>query len=346
MGLSLYEALAGGLGNEQQYQSQDPYLMGGLSILKSPTPAPRTNSEAILLPLLQGLAGGAMMGYGQSNANNTAYADYKASPLLAQLAGQQNIGPVANGALYANELLHDYSSPTAPEGWTPKIGQQDLGLAALTMQAQQEDAQKKRQAQEELKAKVDLALNPEIRQAKIDDTIATEAGKAGVTAAKPVGLPASMVGTLAEQKAIVDEAQSLGTVLKNSGQSWGSLRASEAFTGLDDSGISLRIADLADRVLRSRSGAAAPVVEQNKLKKIIAGDKSVSPQQAGELILKFADRERANAKSQIDLVTTLGGAAGIAKAFEAPAAPPTPPPGYRLTGNRNANGDWGMVPIR
>jgi hypothetical protein len=51
--------------------------------------------------------------------------------------------------------------------------------------------------------------------------------------------------------------------------------------------------DVADRTLRSRSGAAAPVVEQDRIRKFIAGDRTVPPQMVANFLRAAAERERA-----------------------------------------------------
>jgi hypothetical protein len=260
-----------------------------------------------------------MIGYGKDQAQQTAYDAYRDSPLLAALQ-PKNIGPIADGSAYGAALELPYVSPDAPEGWTAKQGKTDTLLAALTRQSEDEKAQKRA----ELQAQFDFNFSPAMIEAEANKAGAIEAAKKG----QGREIPTVLVGELADQKAIVDEARSLGKTLVSSKDSWADLRKAEMFSGFDEAGISSRISDLADRVLRSRTGTAAPVSEQNILRKIIAGDKTVTPQQAGNLILKFAEREASNAKSKAGLALS----GDISGAFDAPIETSRVPEGFISTG--------------
>ena len=140
-------------------------------------------------------------------------------------------------------------------------------------------------------------------------------------------------------KGIIDEATRIGITLKTGGKSWAALRGAEMFSGLDDDGISSAISDLADKVLRSRSGAAAPFQEVQKLRKVVAGDRTVTPQEAGELLLKFANREKQNAISKIDLVSSSDGLGGFRTSFEGSGPKSvTIPDGAVATGRKTKTG--------
>ena len=350
---SLYDALIGNY-DEKDYLGLDPYFSTGAKLSQFQVPTTAGSNAGFWGPLLSGLAGGALKGYGQYNSNRTAFEDVQSSPLMK--AFTSNVGPVANAEQYEKMLA--YSSGEMPDDWTIKQGKTDLILAAIQKEAQQEEALKKLAIKERLASTLagkGLAIDPEGNVAKIpgfqeaqadlekDKAKAKAEGeKAGKGASSAENIPAAVRASLAEQKAIVDEATELGATLVASGKSWGDLQSAAMFSGLDEDGISARISDLADRVMRSRSGATAPPAEAAVLRKIVAGDKSVTPKQAGELILKFADRERANAKSQVDLLTT----ADITTAFNAPAsstqAPGPAAPGMKW--QRSNLGNWRQVP--
>lgn len=130
-------------------------------------------------------------------------------------------------------------------------------------------------------------------------------GKAG-KGEKGSGLPPSMIPALADSKALIDEARGVAEQL-GSVKSWSDLQKMQAFSGLDTDGINARISNLADQVLRSRSGAAAPDSEKAALRKIVAGDFTAGPTQAARLLNKFADAEARSVVSQVDFANKLGG---------------------------------------
>lgn len=138
----LADLLAGNIGTDQQYQAQDPFFLAGMNIAKTPLAAPQDNTQALLLPALQGLLSGGLIGYGKDQARQAQYKDYSASPLMQALSSSQNIGPVADAGTYANELTHSYGQETAPAGWTGKIGQSDL-ITALQQKEQADDLKSK-----------------------------------------------------------------------------------------------------------------------------------------------------------------------------------------------------------
>lgn len=114
----LYSILAGKLEGENDYLARDPFYRAGVGVAQQQV-APRTSTEAFLLPLLQGLGSGALMGYGRKSATDEAYKDYKSSPLFNHLAG--------------------YQSEERPENWTIKQAQNDGILAALQGQQEQKE---------------------------------------------------------------------------------------------------------------------------------------------------------------------------------------------------------------
>lgn len=144
--MDLTSLLMGQIGNENDYLAQDPFYTTGINIAKTPLPAPQDNAQAFFMPVLQGLLSGSLAGYGKSQAKDAQYQAYSASPLMQALSGTQNVGPVADGAAYGQEMLHSYGHTNdagdivAPTGWTPKIGQGDLVLGAQALQSKLESA--------------------------------------------------------------------------------------------------------------------------------------------------------------------------------------------------------------
>lgn len=143
---SIIDLLMGNVGTENDYLSQNPFYTSGVNIAKTPLPAPQDNAQAFFMPVLQGLLSGGLAGYGKSQARDSQYQAYSASPLMQALTGSQNVGPVADGNAYGNDMIHSYGHTNdagdivAPTGWTPKIGQGDLVMGAQAIQSQLEAA--------------------------------------------------------------------------------------------------------------------------------------------------------------------------------------------------------------
>lgn len=143
MASSILSLLAGGMGSEEDYLAKDPFFMGGVNLAKQQV-APRNNTDAFLLPALQGLLSGGLAGFGRGRANEAAYQDLRSNPLLKDM------------------LEGSYASETAPENWSFKQGQSDLltsMLAGEQKRAQEERAQ-------ELQQKFDFEYSPEAMAAK------------------------------------------------------------------------------------------------------------------------------------------------------------------------------------
>ena len=128
--MDLYEALAGSIRPETDYFQSNPLYISGLGIAQAPLPQARTNAEAILGPLVRGLAGGTLLGFGRNQAYDEAYGDARKNSLL------QSLSP--------------YQSSSRPEGWNPRQGQTDAIIEALK---QQQEYQK---GIEQLKQSVEL----------------------------------------------------------------------------------------------------------------------------------------------------------------------------------------------
>jgi hypothetical protein len=113
----LLSLLAGNIGSEDEYIARDPFYAGAVRFNQTPI-QPRTSAEAIWAPALQGLISGTMTGLAKRGGRESMYQDVR------QLLGSER--PDTYGPLTQAESLMDYSSPTAPQGWTGKIGQQAI----------------------------------------------------------------------------------------------------------------------------------------------------------------------------------------------------------------------------
>jgi hypothetical protein len=140
--MDLFELLANGGDNEATYRAQNPWYQAGGAVFQQQLPAPRSSTEAFLGPILQGLAGGTMLGYGRRQADQAAYEDYRNNPLFEALKGSEDPG--------AQTLLRSYQGEEAPEGWTARQGKRDTILAALRQSIAQEERLKNIDAQNDL----------------------------------------------------------------------------------------------------------------------------------------------------------------------------------------------------
>lgn len=196
---SILDALMGNYGDTNDYLSQDPFFVSGIGLAKGPIAEPKNNTEAWLLPALQGLGSGLLMGYGRSNANNTAYKEYKSSPLLAAL--QRTSYDVPTQKEQGLIDLHDYTQEEAPEGWTPKIGRGDLAAALMGQQIQQERAQKGLEGQLSLQkalAEKGMITSPEGKVIPIPGFSEAQADQAAAEA------KAKKIGEIEAQKQVYD----------------------------------------------------------------------------------------------------------------------------------------------
>lgn len=97
---SLFNAL---IPSAQDYYNESPFYGTGVNILRNPSPVPQNSTQALLLPILQGLAGGTAMGYGEASANKQAQSDL--SRLGSMISGNSYELPEGVTARNAQGLL-------------------------------------------------------------------------------------------------------------------------------------------------------------------------------------------------------------------------------------------------
>lgn len=185
MDLTLLSALMGGVGDESDYLAKDPFALAGRSVGTWNMPAPKNNSEAWLMPIIQGGLMGALGGYGRSQAQQAQYGDMQSlvqSPLLAGALAQDP------------ELSAMFSGEERPDNFSSKAAKNELLLAALKQTGIDEYERKKQDTADELKAKVDLATNPQILDAEVEKARRiAEASKAKDDSGL-VGIPKALQG--------------------------------------------------------------------------------------------------------------------------------------------------------
>lgn len=158
---------------------------------------------------------------------------------------------------------------------------------------------------------------------------------ANVNIGMPGQMPAAVAGEVYEGKALVDMAGKLATDLNaykgGTVKDYIKLQGAKVFPGLDENQIGQRLANLADKVMRSRTGAAAPPAEAAALKKIIAGDFTASPATVQKLLRSFAAEEAQSVLSKAALGKQLAQGdtsqleADLNRAIAAASVPQAPP---------------------
>jgi len=191
---SIFDVLAGGVKN-QDYLGSNPYYSAGANILQSAMPRAETNAQALAFPLLQGLIGGGLVGYGKNQATEAAYQDASNSPLLSALTTErpanaafgpltqeaQQQGSLQKALLENSGVSNIYGQAKAPEGFTPETGRQDLLMALVAKQTLAESEAKKQAIKDEIASKYGpdvLKYNKDLEAAKADEQIRVETAKA------------------------------------------------------------------------------------------------------------------------------------------------------------------------
>lgn len=279
---TLLDILASGTSGAADYYNDNPFYAAGNTILRTQLPVAQTNSQALLMPFIQGLVGGGLTGYGQRQATEQAYQDYSKNPLLGALG------------TYGAEM---------PSGWSPDVGRKDLLLETL----RQQDEQEIKARQNEIALKYALENSPEniLAKAKAEAQGKAE-GEMTIKGKEPEisikDLPAEAQNKIYASKAVIDEAREISTELKKIGPSWTELQGSKYFSGLDKKGVGLALSNLADRLARARSGAALNDAEVELYNKLVKGDVTASPSQVANLLEKLANSEIRFNKSVLSTV--------------------------------------------
>jgi len=151
--MSLYELyLKDALGSVANAKAEDPYLTGARSVA-SWQMQPQTSAEAIWGPAVQGLLAGFLAGQGKKNVNETAFNKIASSNLIKALnpLGVGVSGPLTEAQSLAGVDIARQYGGAMPEGWTAESGISDLMLQLAQKEAQDQQAQDRFKAQEDLK---------------------------------------------------------------------------------------------------------------------------------------------------------------------------------------------------
>jgi hypothetical protein len=186
---SIYELMAGNLGDESSYLADEPLFASAKNLSQLDTgPSAWGNRkvsgfEQFALPFVKGLLTNYMLKQAKENAQDEYYKDTKQSPILRQLEASlqpKGVGPVADGNQYAailedntkapqgsplaEALLGKFSSEERPDGFTAKAMKTEM-LGALLEKSQEEEKAKIREAlaaeMEKMRLETELKRSPE-----------------------------------------------------------------------------------------------------------------------------------------------------------------------------------------
>jgi len=208
----LYDLQAALQGGNAQYLAEDPLYATGINIAKMQMPAAKTNTQAILFPVLQGLLSGGLAGFGKDRAFDKAYTQAQANPWLRSLQG--------------------YQEPTRPDNWEPDRAKSDIIMSLLSKKMEDEKAIESAKQQADLQKALTtqgVVLQPDgsvtplsgyaaakagIEQATKEAALRAEMGSSGGVPGVPAGkqsVAAQEIGTkqqLEQSKEAIDQVYS------------------------------------------------------------------------------------------------------------------------------------------
>ena len=325
---SIYDYLAGSLGDEKDYYSQDPWYSAGANILKSQMPTPETSAQAFLFPFLQTAIGGGMLGYGKSNANESAYANYRKSPLLSS--------------------QESYGTEAMPEDWTPRQGRTDL--AQMLIGKEQEDQlalEKQKSANQitQMLAGKGMIQSPEGSLVPIPGFADIEADAAGKKSAAQEGAkggedwlkkaPVAVQTKLLQADAVTQELHDLSQEFKKMNLSAPVFQATRSLSGTKANDATAKMQLLLAAVVRL-SGDVGNLNEQEQARALSStlGNWTSNTEEAGDRIAEAANLFRKLALRQAKQAKgsyTKGGGDSIITGLEQPFADSgskSPPPAF------------------
>lgn len=311
------ELLAGGDGGGlAPYLAENPYYIAGNNLKVAAPPPSILGKGAMWTSALQNLLSGVLQGYGRRDATNTAYSEYAQNPMLKNAANLKAM--LADSGVDTSSMLNtDYSSPTMPKDWTPRVGDQDLNIAAALMQQNIEQKAAERKLAADLQNKLtekqyDVLADVEKRKLNLP-TFEQEQkikGKYDPSAANVnVGMGKSLPDQVREKivtgKANADQAMRLANEISktypDNFKGWLKLQGAKTFSGLDERELLASALNLKDYIVRSRTGATAPRDEMDNFNRFILGDRTASPAKVVALLRRFAKDEALSAQAQIDI---------------------------------------------
>lgn len=367
--MSIYELyLKDALGSVANARAEDPYLTGARSVA-SWQMQPQTSAEAIWGPAVQGLLAGFLAGQGKKNVNETVFNKIASSNLIKALnpLGVGVSGPLTEAqSLAGGDIARQYGG-AMPEGWTAESGISDLMLQLAQKEQQDQQAIDKYKAQEDLKNSL-MIEGVKTEQISLEDAFKMADGKPFTKATEeaPISPEFDEIKKVIPKEYRAEALKELGTQTTIN-------RVFGSIDSLLDEGVKLA-KDPTSSLPATMYGVPLPQSESKIKRSTLAGQiaSMILPVWKGPLDEKDAVRildpflpsyydkpstiaeKKKGLKNLIlnnlkdtPILDTFGlSKKPIIESAKTVDTPPTPPDGYELTGNRNANGDWGMRKIR
>lgn len=349
-----YDMLAGSLLGEEAYLAKNPYYTAGAGVLKAPMPAATTNLEALLGPAVQGLIGGALAGYGKEDARQQAYKAYSDLPF------SQNIMTGRVGAPYGpltqaqeqESTTPLYGKDAAPEGWSIETARPQILINMLQAKSIQDIQNKNVEALNKLL----LEYSPEATALKANAEGAIARAKEGKDWIQKA--PQSVLTQATKIEGVSSQLQKLADEFDTLGSSAVKFQVRKNISGTKENELSSKMNQLLPSAVKmlGETGNLAEQEQARILTSTLGNTTSNTKEIATRLrnlgsmaktinISSLEATKSAIEEGGDDLLSRLKQSAAQTSS---PVQPnfPTPPPGYELTGKRDAHGNYGIRKIK
>lgn len=292
------------------YRNDDPYYQAARGIAGIQTTAPRSNTEAFLLPFLQNTLAGGLAGYGKENARQTQYQDissmlssmgYQPSSAKDPYAMAAEAGSIAN-LLGSDDISSSmYGQAVAPEGFSGKIGMADLLLATSQKQAEQEAAAKYQELQDKLNIESSQPYLEMIRKQE-------EAKASGKTAGEGVSssnwwkdVPATDKSKLTQAKGVISQLDKLAQDFEIAGMSAAEFRSKMDISGTKANELKSRMMTLIPNTVRLMGDVGnLNEGEQQRVIDATLGNFTSGTEGAAQRIKNLADQSQGIVQSKLE----------------------------------------------
>jgi hypothetical protein len=147
----------------------------------------------------------------------------------------------------------------------------------------------------------------------------------------PSNLDAQVTKDAAQMKAATDYAYNIADKLEASKMSWAEMQAAKLVTKADRLYIAASLDRLTDSEGRRKSGAVIPPEEFAKIRRFIAGDDTLTPQEIAGYLRSYADDTMNYNRSYVEFAQAADNPEALAELMKPrPTAPPPPPTTDRL----------------
>ena len=378
----LYDLLAAQLQNKEYYEAQDPFYRGGQALMGAPWGTPKSSADLFGAALIKGLGGGILTGIGRENARQSAYNAYGEIPFLqAQLQGRPKdlYGPMTL------EQTQDAISPLygrkeAPEDWSVESARPEAILGLLQARSIN-DIQNKNA---ELLSKLQIEASPAYLGTIYKKAAAEGAGKKGGELDAYRSYYDASSGALPSDNLPLDPTERGKAILQLEDTAYKRVVDSPVYKQFSDINSNFKtLVALKDKEEGPAAPAMitaftrildpGSTVREGEYKTVNQNIQSLLDQLQGnwraamqgktplgkkarEALVEIAAEKynefgKAYEGHRSSVLETLARQGGNTQnlpitGFEPFEGKPTPPAGYELTGRRDANGNWGIRPVK